>query len=92
MTLPKPSDTLFPSEVARIGAQQAPVGFFRDGLLDEICDPLEVIANLVFLLEDDAGDRTKVLESRRLLAYELTRVLQAVRRHMESDFYTDQRS
>ena len=63
-----------------------------EALLDEICDPLEGIVNLVYLLEGDAGDRNKVLACSRMLTDELSRILLAAEKHLQSDCYSRRKS
>ena len=53
-------------------------------LLDEICDPLEAIVNLVFLLEGEAEDCAKVRAWGGLLTRELARVLEATDKRLLS--------
>ena len=49
-----------------------------DCLLDEICDPLEAVSNLVYLIEDEAENSAKVREHVTRLSEELARVLQSL--------------
>lgn len=54
-------------------------------LLDQISDPLEAVANLVYLLEGEAGDSPAVREYGRLLTNEVERVLAVTQKCLHSD-------